>query len=182
MQAPAIATASLSLWDFAVAIYGRDGVQDACLALQNRLGADVNMMMFCLWLAACDEAPSDLARFLGSALKISHDWQRTLIEPLRASRQRLKALAAEQVGASLDVQALLALREQVKKCELEAERLQITALAALVERVEDASSGLVARRQAAANNLDVYFTAVGVTLDPLGQSHVARILDAAFGV
>jgi uncharacterized protein (TIGR02444 family) len=181
MQAPATATASLSLWDFAVAIYGRAGVQDACLALQNRLGADVNMMMFCLWLAACDEAPSDLARFLGSALKISRDWQRTLIEPLRSTRLRLKDLAADTAGGAVDAQALLALREQVKKCELEAERLQILALAGLVERVEDAASGPAARRAAAANNLDVYFAATGVTLDPLGESHVARILDAAFG-
>jgi uncharacterized protein (TIGR02444 family) len=174
-------TARLSLWDFAVAVYGRPGVQDACLALQDRLGVDVNMMMFCLWLAACDGIPSDPARFLGPALEISRDWQTTVVAPLRACRQSLKQAAAGGPGAAVDVQAIRALRDQVKKSELEAERLQILALAGLVERVENATPDPHVRRQAAATNLDVYFSAAGVTLDPLGRSHVTRILEAAFG-
>jgi hypothetical protein len=31
------------------------------------------------------------------------------------------------------------------------------------------------------NNLTVYFAATGVKLDPLGQTHVMRILTAVFG-
>jgi uncharacterized protein (TIGR02444 family) len=36
-------------WDFSVRTYGRPGVAEACLALQNRDGADVNMLMFAAW-------------------------------------------------------------------------------------------------------------------------------------
>jgi hypothetical protein len=37
------------------------------------------------------------------------------------------------------------------------------------------------QRQDAQNNLNVYFTATGVKLDPLGQTHVIRLLQAVFG-
>ena len=37
------------------------------------------------------------------------------------------------------------------------------------------------QRQHAQNNLNVYFTATGVKLDPLGQTHVIRLLQAVFG-
>lgn len=186
MPAPAFrprVTTGMSLWDFALSVYGQEGVEEACLALQNRLGADINMMMFCIWLAACGQGSANLARCLGSALKLSRDWQRALVEPLRSCRQNLKEFAGSGYEASLDRTALLNLRDHVKKCELEAERLQILALANLVE-VEvlgmPEAPGL-AQRQEAENNLDVYFSATGVKLDPLGQAHVFRILNAAFG-
>ena len=105
---------------------------------------------------------------------------RACYRPLRSCRLSLKDLVGG-MGAAVDVQALLTLRDQVKKSELEAERLQIMALAGLVERVENATPDPAVRRQSATTNLNVYFAATGVTLDPLGESHVTRILDAAFG-
>jgi len=174
--------AGLALWDFAVSLYGQDGVEEACLALQNRLGADVNMMIFCVWLAACGNGSANLAQFLGSALKLSRDWRHALVEPLRSCRQSLKEFAASAQDAHLDNAALLNLRDHVKTCELEAERLQILALANLVEMgvSEIVPSRDCAARQEAHSNLDVYFTATGVKLDPLGQADVQRILNAAF--
>lgn len=175
-----------SLWDFAVSVYDHTGVEEACLALQDRFGVNVNMIMFCTWLAASNVSPLDLEGFLAAALKISSNWQRMLIGPLRACRRGLKVLAegaAEGIGrrgTSIEIGALPALREQVKKCELEAERLHLSVLASLADGVKAAPAGPVAR-QMAVSNLTVYFSAAGVTLDPLGQSHVTRILDAAFG-
>ena len=36
-------------WRFSTRIYRLDRVADSCLALQDRFGVDVNMMLFCCW-------------------------------------------------------------------------------------------------------------------------------------
>ena len=41
-----------SLRDFAVATYGGDGVQAACLTLQDAHGLDVNVVLFAAWAGA----------------------------------------------------------------------------------------------------------------------------------
>ena len=45
-------------WDFSVTLYGRPGVAPACLELQERRGLDVNVLMFCLWLAQSGRGPA----------------------------------------------------------------------------------------------------------------------------
>ncbi|MFL1876565.1 DUF2390 domain-containing protein, partial [Hansschlegelia beijingensis] len=40
------------LRDFAVATYGGDGVQAACLTLQDAHGLDVNVVLFAAWAGA----------------------------------------------------------------------------------------------------------------------------------
>ena len=59
------------LWDFVTTTYKEPGVEKACLALQSRLGADVNMVMFCIWLAYRGAGSANLARYLGAALRIT---------------------------------------------------------------------------------------------------------------
>ena len=171
------------LWDFSTWAYAEPGVEKACLALQNRLGIDVNMVMFCVWLAYRGTGTSHLARFLGAALKLSREWQRTLVEPLRSCRENLKGVidASSLVGS--DRASAVQLRERVKQCEVDMEQLQTLAFFSLVS---DGSDESVTRSPAeqkddALNNLTVYFAATGVKLDPLGQTHVMRILTAVFG-
>ena len=36
-------------WDFSLEVYAKEGVADACLRLQDDLGIDVNMLLFCCW-------------------------------------------------------------------------------------------------------------------------------------
>src|SRR5690606_38692262 len=38
-------------WQFSLAVYTRDGVAEHCLALQSRLGLDVNVLLLMLWAA-----------------------------------------------------------------------------------------------------------------------------------
>src|SRR5688572_11665540 len=80
------------LWEFVVWAYAQPGVEKACLALQNNHRIDVNMLLFCCWLAYRGTNASHLARYLGSALKLSREWQRDLVEPLRTCRQNLKTV------------------------------------------------------------------------------------------
>ena len=39
-------------WDFSVRTYGVPGVSQACLALQDERGVDVNMLLYCIWIGA----------------------------------------------------------------------------------------------------------------------------------
>ena len=39
-------------WAFSLDVYGRPGVAPACLALQDRHGLDVNLLLFCCWAAS----------------------------------------------------------------------------------------------------------------------------------
>ena len=113
-------------WDFSLVVYPRPGVVEACLALQDRLGLDVNLLLFCCWAGSLGwrlEAP-DMVRLTEEVA----EWQRDVIGPLRGVRRRLKGPSDEATG---DVAAL---RRVVKDCELEAERIEQAMLhAALAE-------------------------------------------------
>ncbi|MGE3332706.1 MAG: TIGR02444 family protein [Rhodospirillaceae bacterium] len=171
------------LWDFVTWAYKRDGVEKACLALQNRLNADVNIVLFCIWLSFRGAGTTNLATYLGTALKISRDWQRNLIEPMRTTRQNLKHVLETGSFAGVELQAAEALRNRIKQCELDLEHLQTLALYALVTTGDDqgVTRSPAEQKDDAHNNLTVYFAASGIKLDPLAQTHVMRILTAIFG-
>jgi len=171
------------LWDFVTWAYAEPGVEKACLALQNRLGADINMVLFCTWLAYRGTGTTHLARFLAAALKLSREWQRSLVEPLRTCRENLKDVIETSTLVGGDRIAASSLRDRIKQCELDMEQLQTLAFYGLVT---DGTDQALARSPAeqkddALNNLTVYFAATGIKLDPLGQTHVMRILTTVFG-
>jgi len=113
---------SSDLWSFSLDLYARPGVEQACLALQER-GANVCLLLCGLWLAqrgvACDE------RRLEQLRQLTGTWDTEVVQPLRTLRTQWKARALHDI--ELDK-----LREQVKKLELEAERR-------LLERLEAAT-------------------------------------------
>jgi uncharacterized protein (TIGR02444 family) len=171
------------LWEFVTWAYKRDGVEKACLSLQNRLKADVNIVLFCIWLSYRGAGTANLATYLGTALKISRDWQRNLVEPIRAARQNLKDALETTAFADTDRQSAEALRERIKQCELDLEHMQTLALYGLVTTGDDrgVTRAPAEQKDDALNNLTVYFAASGIKLDPLAQTHVMRILTAIFG-
>ncbi|HEY9550471.1 MAG TPA: TIGR02444 family protein, partial [Kiloniellaceae bacterium] len=44
-----VAPEETPFWQFSGAVYARRGVAEACLALQQRHGLDVNLLLFCAW-------------------------------------------------------------------------------------------------------------------------------------
>ncbi|MGQ9365917.1 TIGR02444 family protein [Azospirillum sp. A39] len=100
------------LWAFSLAVYARPGVAAACLDLQDRHGADVNLVLFALWAGAecgATVTEAELERLRG----VAAPWQAEVVGPLRAVRRRLKGEADAA-----------ALREEVKALELAAERVE----------------------------------------------------------
>ncbi|MBT4739962.1 MAG: TIGR02444 family protein [Rhodospirillaceae bacterium] len=170
-------------WEFATEAYSQPGIDKALLSLQSRMGVDINMVLFCVWLAYRGSNGNDLAQHLASALKMSREWQRDLVEPVRTCRENLKVIIDGPDLIGRNREAATALRERLKANELDLEALQIIGLYGLVstgDHDDGAPVDIATQKEDAQNNLNVYFAATGVTLDHLAQSHVLRILNGVF--
>ncbi len=108
-------------WRFSLNFYRQPGVAEACIALQDDCGVDVNLMLFLLWLAASGRQLS--AEHIKQLDQAVRSWRELTIIPIRETRRKLKG-APTLVAA--DKQE--ALRTKIKAIELEAERLQQEAL------------------------------------------------------
>jgi uncharacterized protein (TIGR02444 family) len=102
-------------WQFSLAVYGAPGVAQECIALQDRHGIDVNVLLFVAWLSA------ELGFVLSPATLESIDasvsvWRQNVVAPVRTARRHLK-----QSGPP-------ALYDEIKALELkleQAEQLQL---------------------------------------------------------
>lgn len=109
------------LWNFALELYARPGVEQACLTLQDA-GSDVCLLLTGAWLQkrgvrCLDERLAELRELAGP-------WQRDVVAPLRQTRRQWRSAALEDAE-------LAALREQIKRLELQAERVLLERLQAL---------------------------------------------------
>jgi uncharacterized protein (TIGR02444 family) len=77
-----------AFWRFSLELYARDGVPAACLALQDREEADVNLILFALWLAVRGHRLQPEAG--QRLLRIAKRWQGPIVGPLRRVRRRLQ--------------------------------------------------------------------------------------------
>jgi uncharacterized protein (TIGR02444 family) len=110
-----------SLWRFSLAFYERPGVADALIALQDRDGFDVNLVLFALW-----HGISGRGAFGGDALaaaeRVAGTLRSEIVEPLRRLRRKLRH------HPNGDVQRF---REGVKALEIGGEKLVQERLARL---------------------------------------------------
>jgi len=115
------AASETPFWRFSLHFYRQAGVAEACIALQDDCGVDVNLLLFLLWLAAGRRQLSAAnVKELDAAVR---DWRQLTIVPIRDVRRKLKG-AATLVEANKQE----AFRTKIKAIELEAERLQQEAL------------------------------------------------------
>ncbi len=160
-----------TFWDFSLRTYCSTGVPGACIALQDELGADINLVLYCCWAGGLAAALDDVA--FEQAFAFSRAWSSQVVQPLRAARRWMKmtGCALNPVESS----ACMALRERVKADELEAEKLQQSALASLPLSTAP-SEGLTA----VAANLIRYFTAIDAEISAETIERVLIIVGSAF--
>lgn len=111
------------LWTWALQAYAADGVQEACLTLQDSADQDVPLLLWAAW-AARTGRPLD-AETLEAACDLARAWRDQAIAPLRAVRRGLKIRHPD-----LDDAAREGVRAQVKAAELAAERALLQGLEA----------------------------------------------------
>ena len=156
-------------WDYSLEIYGRSRVADTCLALQDRVGLDVNLLLFCLWAGSRGHLiePAEMAQ----AVAISADWQRDVVGAFRALRRGLKHLP----GSAGDETERL--RDLAKRRELDAEAVE---QGWLESRLPLTAIGVPDTAKMAAN-LTLYAEIREVAKKPDVASLLASLLGAAIG-
>ena len=153
-------------WTFSLSYYRMAAVQEACLALQDGCGVDVNVILFLLWSASQGRRlPHDQVAALTDKVRV---WQADVVAPIRSLRRRLKS-----DPPLLDKGSAELFRTKIKAIELESERLQQEAMFALAEtlRAEPASSV----EEAARANIAAYQAVIG---RPLDTAAVDTLVDA----
>ena len=152
-------------WRFSLRFYARTKVSAACLVLQDEAGADVNLLLFLLFLAEHQRQVSagDVAE-LDRAIVA---WRDCVVKPLRAIRRALKTGVGE-----ISVTVSETFRGQIKRLELDSEHIEQSVL----ERFSTAHLGApCASRMAAA---EANIAAYQAYLAPFSAEAKATILSA----
>lgn len=105
-------------WAFALALYARPGVAEACLALQNDADVDVMLLLMATFAAVKHRtllAPEEIA----ALDEICRPWREQIVRKLRAIRTELKM--GPQPAPSGETEQF---RSKIKALELEAEKLE----------------------------------------------------------
>ncbi|WP_256378992.1 TIGR02444 family protein [Beijerinckia sp. L45] len=112
-------------WTFSMHFYALPGVAAACVALQDKGGVDVNLLLFAVWsgMTGCAFRADQIT----AADDACRSWRDGVIIPLRTARRTLK-----MAGRRHNPAAAAQLRTRIGEAEIEAERLQQLMLAASV--------------------------------------------------
>jgi uncharacterized protein (TIGR02444 family) len=139
-------------WTWSLAHYRRPGAETQLLALQDRFGCNVNILLWLCWCAEYFEAAPEPV--ITEAIDAIAGWNTKVTAKLRNVRRYLKTQGGDNAG----------LRSDVKQAELDAEkveqrRLQEIAISALTPTKDDSADAIHAR---ARQNLNGYAALHGV--------------------
>ncbi len=123
-------------WDFSIELYGRPGVAEACLELQDSYGFDVNLLLYCFWYGDCLGSFDQL--LLEELVKFSLTWKQGIVQPLRTVRRWMENQT--QLVSENQASQFQSLRERIKSEELSAEKLQQEMLEVITLKAIPASS------------------------------------------
>ena len=149
-------------WRFSLRVYAAPGVAAECLAVQERHDVDVNVLLFCAWLAA-ERGIAVTSADIGMCKRVVSDWHSRAVKPLRVARQAMKGLTGAE-----------GVRTNVKALELETERIEQQMLFTLAcERWAVRGAALPA--DALRANIDLFLQSHGAP----GSQAVPHLLAAA---
>lgn len=112
-------------WRFSLAVYKPPDIAAECLALQEAVGLDVNLLLFCAWLGtrAVVLSRGDIE----AASRVVAPWHNSVVRPLRGVRRHIKT----QYGDAFEP-----LRSRVKDDELQAEQIEQAMLFAYAQGIQ----------------------------------------------
>lgn len=154
-------------WTFTLAVYQKEGVSSACIALQDRLGLDVNFLLLGLY-AGSRGHKLGADEFTRIEERVA-PWRKNVIHPLRAVRRWLKEQQLLEKAPSDQ------LRRGVLGFEIESEGVQQRLMEAAVTVPAGASSA-----PAAASNLKSYLTWARATVSDADRNDLAVLLSQVF--
>ncbi len=174
--APLAQFPACEFWDFSLAVYGSRGVPAACLALQERYRANVNLLLFCCWLGASGRGALGEAG-LTEAQAAAGRWHAEVVRGLRAVRKLLKDAHGRAPGELAEE-----LRKKVAAAELEAEHIEQLLLAGLAPPPAPgaASRSPLERAADAARGAAAYLAGLGAALDGADRDALLALLAGVF--
>jgi len=141
-------------------------VAPACLALQDRHGLDVNLLLFAVWTGGRGVVLSETT--LRAAAERVRRWHVDVVRPLRALRRRLKGDAH-----GMEPALAAAIRERIAAAELAAEHVEQLALTDLLGERDPVSGA-----DAIEANLAVFARAADLAFDENDRRDLAAIVAA----
>jgi uncharacterized protein (TIGR02444 family) len=158
-----------AFWEFSLAFYAREPVGQACLSLQNRRGADVNILLLCCWLATLKLTVGELA--LKGAVEAVADWRHNVLEPLRGVRRNVMDAPMEIAKAERR-----AIKDAVLAAELDSEHVaQARIVAAISPDAEPTEVGTI--HSIASNMLETYLGLIALEPEEQDVRDIAALLE-----
>jgi uncharacterized protein (TIGR02444 family) len=161
-------------WDFALQVYGREGVSTACIALQDRHILDVNIILLSLWLGHNGHPVIDHDA-LTRALDVSRRWNKDIVCGIRAVR-----LALKDDFAPISAENCKTLRKSILSLEIEGEHLEHLALSSTVTSAPNLELEPSLRMAICTANLGLYLTCLEAKLGEDDYADVRVVLSATF--
>ena len=160
------------MWRFSLRLYRMPGVAKTCLNLQDRKGADVNLLLYCCWMGLQGRRLS--TRSLRSVMATVAAWQRDVVRPLRQARR-----ATRKRETGIAEPWMERLHARIGVAELDAEYVEQLVLAGYA-----AGMPPLARRHeprsAAAVNVRRYLELSDAGIGRSEIRHLRALLDAAW--
>jgi uncharacterized protein (TIGR02444 family) len=112
----------MDIWDWVLDAYGRPGVPEATLMLQDEHGQNTSFLLWAVWAEVRDPD------ILKAGAEAARSWDALALTPLRNIRRALK-----RPHPPVEDKAREGLREDVKAAELRAEQVLMETLAQLAD-------------------------------------------------
>ena len=157
-------------WTFSLDFYGKQNVAKACLSLQDRRDADVNLLLLAAYLANKGHLLDDT--HLSIADGMTAGWRAAVLQQLRQVRRRLPKFAEE-----VPEEDRKNVKEKILEAELAAEQV---AHRLIFKRLDDApmptDGGSVKER--AERNLKLYMRRLAPSQDERDLGDIAAVVSA----
>ena len=153
-------------WRYSLELYAREGMSSALLALQDRRGADVNLLLYCCWMAMSGRGRPSAGDLRRADAAIA-GWRHDVTLPLRDVRRRIKGRPERWAleGAS-------EVRRRVLETEIASERVA----QGILERMAPAPGRSEGGREDARASLETCFELLGVEPDERDRTDLETIL------
>lgn len=115
---------SSALWQFSLALYAAPGVSHACIQLQDHWQANINLILWLVWLEQRNQpVDSDLIVQAEAAIV---PWSEQTLQPLRALRRLIGSQRANHTSEANNSNEAIKedLYQQLKAAELLAEKIE----------------------------------------------------------
>ena len=158
-------------WEFSLSVYSEDSVKKACLDLQDRHDLNVNIILFCCWIAASSRGRLN-QEDLSQALFAIRQWHDGITLGLRQIRNHLS-----DFGLPIWAKEL---RKDVLNSEIAAEQVEQLLLAKTIKRPVLEVRATLQKAMDAVSNVSSYAKLQGLKLEVCDLRSIHQIMSSVF--